>query len=83
MKPIKIRQEVVNKILSMFKQIQNIYKENSDRINMLNYAFLLAKIFKMLGLSELTNYLKAVKSKDKIKEQEKIFKNICEKLNWI
>jgi hypothetical protein len=67
----------------MFKQIQNIYKENSDRINMLNYAFLLAKIFKMLGLSELTNYLKAVKSKDKIKEQEKIFKNICEKLNWI
>ncbi len=43
---------------------------------MLNYAFLLAKIFKMLGLSELTNYLKAVKSKEKIKEQEKIFKNI-------
>ena len=67
----------------MFKQIQNIYKENSDRVNMLNYSFLLAKIFKMLGLSELTNYLKAVKSKDKIKEQEKIFKNICEKLNWI
>ena len=67
----------------MFKQIQNIYKENSDRINMLNYAFLLAKIFKMLGLSELTNYLKAVKSKEKIKQQEKIFKNICEKLNWI
>ena len=67
----------------MFKQIQNIYKENSDRINMLNYAFLLAKIFKMLGLSELIKYLKAVKSKEKIKEQEKIFKNIREKLNWI
>ena len=67
----------------MFKQIQNIYKENNDWVNMLNYAFLLAKIFKMLGLSELTNYLKAVKSKEKIKEQEKIFKNICEKLNWI
>ncbi len=83
MKPIKIRQEVVNEILSMCKQIQNIYKENSDRINMLNYAFLLAKIFKMLGLSELTNYLKAVKSKEIIQEQEKIFKNICDKLNWI
>ena len=67
----------------MFKQIQNIYKENSDRVNMLNYSSLLAKIFKMLGLSELTNYLKAVKSKEKLKEQEKIFKNICEKLNWI
>ena len=60
----------------MFKLIQNIYKENSDRINMLNYAFLLAKIFKMLGLSELTNYLKAVKSKEKKHCQKKTFGNI-------
>jgi hypothetical protein len=66
------------KIEEMFQKIQepfNIYK-GSNRRNMLSYSYLLHKFFLILGLPEFAKYFTLLKSADKLRQQDEIFKKI-------
>jgi len=53
-----------------------------NRNNFLKYTFVLNKIFLTIGLSDIADYFKLLKSPIKMKEQERIWKQICLDLSW-
>lgn len=53
-----------------------------DRNNFLNYSFVLHKIFKIMGMDNHAKYFTLLKSKDKLKQQDKIWEKICNDLGW-
>lgn len=90
--PFTLTSEIENKIKIMFRQIQEpfiIYKPPS-RKNFLSYSYILHQFFKILGLNEFTKYFPLLKSTDKLRQQDEIFKKIVEhmhekdkSINWV
>lgn len=76
--PFKLTQEIENKIKSMFQQIQEPYEKfkPSGRKNFLSYSYTLHKFFQILGLHEFATYFPLLKSTDKLRQQDDIFKKI-------
>lgn len=76
--PFKLTQEIENKIKSMFQQIQEPYEQfkPSGRKNFLSYSYTLHKFFQILGLHEFAKYFPLLKSTDKLRQQDDIFKKI-------
>jgi hypothetical protein len=52
------------------------------RKNFLSYSYVLHKFIQLLGKNEYLKYFPLLKSRDKLHQQEQIWKNICEELNW-
>lgn len=76
--PLRLTSEIEDKIRQMFLQIQEPfekYKPNS-RKNFLSYSYTLHKFFQILGLEEYTRYFTLLKSPDKLRQQDEIFKKI-------
>ena len=72
------------KIKKMFKDIQKpfeIYCPN-DRKNFLNYAYVLHKFCELLGLDEYINYFPLLKNNSKLRQHDKIWRNICGYMRW-
>lgn len=90
--PFTLTTEIENKIKIMFRQIQepfNMYKPPT-RKNFLSYSYILHQFFKILGLNEFTKYFPLLKSTDKLRQQDEIFKKIVEhmrekdkSINWV
>ena len=68
----------------MFKEIQTPFHNNCpiDRKNFLSYNYVLHKFCQLLELDHLLIYFPLLKSREKLFEQEKIWKNICKELEW-
>jgi len=82
--PIILSRDVEDKIKHMFKQIQepfSIYCP-SDRLNFLNYSYILNKIFRIIGNEEYAKCFQLLKSPDKLKQQDMVWKKICFHLGW-
>ena len=90
--PFKLTSEVEDKIKAMFQQIQEPfekYKPNG-RKNFLSYSYTLHKFFQILGLHEFSKYFPLLKSADKLRQQDDIFKKIVAEMaekdrsiNWV
>lgn len=85
--PISIPIEVEEKLKEMFKAIQEpfeIVKEKvcPSRLSFLSYNFVLYKFCELLSLDEYKNCFTLLKSIDKLRIQDKIWKGICEILEW-
>lgn len=76
--PFKLTSEIEDKIKSMFQQIQEPYEKfkPSGRKNFLSYSYTLHKFFQILGLHEFAKYFPLLKSSDKLRQQDDIFKKI-------
>lgn len=74
--------EVERKIKIMFQQIQEPFERHKpeNRKNMLSYSYVLNKFFLILGLPEFSKYFVLLKSQDKLRQQDEIFKKIVEEL---
>ena len=74
--------EVETKIKTMFQQIQDPFEKHktSTRKNMLSYSYLLNKFFLILGLPEFSKYFFLLKSPEKLRVQDDIFKKIVDEL---
>jgi hypothetical protein len=90
--PFKLTVEVEDKIRKMFQQIQEPYEKfkPSNRRNFLSYSYCLNQMFKILGLHEFAKYFPLLKSADKLRQQDEIFKKIVEEMaktdksvNWV
>lgn len=83
--PKVLTQDEYDLILKMFMEANEIYENKykpPNRNNFLKYTFVLHKIFMTIGKPEYAKYFKILKSETKLKEQEKIWKQICMDLGW-
>lgn len=77
--------DIVRRIRTMFGQIQQPFEQAKKRVtnrkNMLSYNFVVLKLSMLLGL-DLSARLPLLKSKEKLRDAEAIWKLICEDLGW-
>ena len=93
--PPSLTRDEEEKIKIMFKQTENPFKKfkPGDRANYLNYSYVLHKLFLILAdktdnedvcnrMYNNSKYFSLLKSRDKLKMQDLIWKKICVELNW-
>lgn len=72
------------KLRMMFNLIQSPFSKHSPpwRKNFLNYAYIFRKFMELLSYDWLLNHFSELKSREKLYEQDKIWKQICYDLEW-
>ena len=83
-KQLIISQELEIKLTDMFNQIQEPFEKHcpKNRKNFLSYSYTLYKFFQLLDKNEYLIYFPLLKSREKLFEQESIWKEICKDLEW-
>jgi len=83
-KPPNIPQELEEYLRIMFKDIQKPFDNNcpTERKNFLSYSYVLYKFCELLGEDQYLQYFPLLKSKDKLYQQDVIWKKICHDLKW-
>lgn len=68
----------------MFKDIQKPFDDNcpTERKNFLSYSYVLYKFCELLGEDEYLQYFPLLKSKEKLYQQDVIWRKICADLRW-
>lgn len=81
----KLTNEIEEKIKMMFKQIQEPFERHKPktRKSMLSYSYILNKFFLILDLPEFSKYFTLLKSQEKLRQQDDIFKKIVEDMKQI
>jgi hypothetical protein len=75
--------QLEEKIKNLFKQAQGPFLRYSQyRKNFLSYSYVLHKFFQLLEKDEYLPSVKLLKSRDKLMQQDIIWKKICKELNW-
>lgn len=79
-----ITREYEEKLRSMFKEIQVPFINNcpENRKNFLSYSYVLHKFCELLELDHLLQYFPLLKSREKLQQQDFIWKKICNDLEW-
>ena len=82
--PPSISNELYEKFICMFMQIQEPFEKAcpSSRKNFLSYNYVLYKFCELLNELELINYFSLLKSREKLYQQDCIWKGICEIIGW-
>ena len=83
-KPPNMPQELEETLRIMFKDIQKPFDDNcpSERKNFLSYSYVLYKFCELLGEDDFLQYFPLLKSKEKLYQQDVIWKKICHDLRW-
>ena len=68
----------------MFKEIQGPFMKvwPKERKNFLSYSYVLHKFCELLELDHLLEYFPLLKSREKLHQQDVIWKCICQELQW-
>jgi hypothetical protein len=82
--PPTINRETEEQLKQMFKAIQEPFAKHrpKNRTNFLSYSYVLHKFFQILNMPEFVERLPLLKSREKLRSQDKIWKQICDDLNW-
>ncbi len=82
--PPSISKQIEEKLRYMFKEIQTPFQKHcpKQRKNFLSYSYVIHKFIQLLGIDEYLIYFPLLKSREKLYQQDKIWKNICKELNW-
>ena len=72
------------KLRLMFSEIQEPFERNcpQKRKNFLSYSYVLYKFCELLGEDEYLPCFPLLKSKEKLKQQDSIWKGITKDLHW-
>jgi hypothetical protein len=83
-RPPRMPQELEETLRIMFKDIQRPFDDNcpSERKNFLSYSYVLYKFCELLSEDEYLQYFPLLKSKEKLYQQDVIWKKICRDLQW-
>jgi len=84
LKPPIISQELEEILCNFFMEIQYPYAKHCPdyRVNFLHYYYVLYKLFELLGESHYLAEIPMLKDREKLIEQDTIWKKICEELDW-
>tara|TARA_B100000401_G_C52742136_1_gene688932 strand:+ start:271 stop:1215 length:945 start_codon:yes stop_codon:yes gene_type:complete len=82
--PPKMPQTLEERLRIMFKDIQKPFDDNcpSERKNFLSYSYVLYKFCELLSEDKYLKYFPLLKSKEKLYQQDVIWKKICNDLKW-
>jgi len=83
-KPPNMPAELEECLRIMFKDIQRPFDDNcpTERKNFLSYSYVLYKFCELLGEDNYLQYFPLLKSKEKLYQQDVIWKKICYDLKW-
>ena len=83
-KPPIMHPELEETLCNLFMDIQGPYAKYcpDDRVNFLNYYYTVYKLCELLNQDEFLPYFPLLKDKEKMIEQDEIWKKICEELDW-
>ena len=83
-KPPSMPQELEERLRIMFKDIQKPFDDNCppERKNFLSYSYVLYKFCELLSEDKYLKYFPLLKSKEKLYQQDVIWKKICDVLHW-
>jgi len=83
-KPPNMPQELEERLRIMFKDIQKPFDDNcpKDRKNFLSYSYVLYKFCELLSEDTYLKYFPLLKSKEKLYQQDVMWKKICIDLQW-
>ena len=84
LKPPIISQELEEILCNFFMEIQYPYAKHCPdyRVNFLHYYYVLYKLFELLGEKHYLAEIPMLKDREKLIEQDTIWKKICEELDW-
>ena len=84
LKPPIISQELEEILCNFFMEIQYPYAKHCPdyRVNFLHYYYVLYKLFELLGEKHYLTEIPMLKDREKLIEQDTIWKKICEELDW-
>ncbi len=79
-----INSNVYDQLIKMFSQIQSPFEKicPQSRKNFFNYNFIIYKFCELLHENELKQFFPLMKSVIKIKEQDVMWKRVCNILHW-
>jgi hypothetical protein len=82
--PPCISREKEDILRKRFKQIQKPFEKNcpKGRVNFLSYSYILHKLCLLEELDDFVKYFPLLKSPEKLRLQDKIWKAICKDLRW-
>lgn len=83
-RPPKMSCELEQKLCNLFLEIQTPYSKHCpvERVNFLNYYYVLYKLCELLHEDQYLSYFYMLKDQEKRNEQDEIWKKICLELNW-
>jgi len=79
-----INRATEEKLRMMFKEIQTPFMKHcpAERKNFLSYSYVLHKFVELLDLDQFLSCFPLLKSREKLQQQDMIWKNICNELRW-
>lgn len=82
--PPIMSQEIEEELRRMFKEIQLPFHKHcpKERKNFLSYSYVLHKFVQLLELDKFTSCFLLLKSREKLHQQDQIWKKICNELKW-
>ena len=82
--PPKMPQALEERLRIMFKEIQDPFDKHcpEERKNFLSYSYVLYKFCELLGEDAFLQCFPLLKSKEKLYQQDLIWKLICKELKW-
>jgi hypothetical protein len=82
--PPTISRDIEEKLKQMFKDIQEPFERfrPNKRKNFLNYNYVYYKFFELLDMDQFLIHFPLVKSTEKLREHDDIWKKICKFLKW-
>ena len=82
--PPKMSLELEERLRRMFQDIQEPFNKHcpENRKNFLSYSYVLYKFCELLGEDEYLDCFPLLKSKEKLYQQDVIWKKICKELLW-
>jgi len=83
-KPPRMPQELEDKLRKMFNDIQAPFDKHcpEERKNFLSYSYVLYKFCELLSEDDYLPCFPLLKAKDKLYQQDVIWKKICSELEW-
>lgn len=84
-KPPVFTPELEDTLCNLFNELLSPYSKYcpNDRVNFLNYYYVLYKLCESLGETKFQKDIPMLKDREKIIEQDEIWKLMCAELNWV
>lgn len=84
LQPPKMPVVLEERLRIMFKEIQEPFNKHcpEERTNFLSYSYVLYKFCELLGEDQYLPCFPLLKSKEKLYQQDLMWKNICKELRW-
>lgn len=81
---VRLPQDLEDRLKAMFLQVQHPFEKHrpKERKNFLHYGYTLYKLCQLLGEDEYLPLFPLLKSNEKIRAQDTIWKAICDELQW-